>query len=245
MEAINDLLLLAGNDIPFRMGRCSIHPPKISEIAYIGEDQFHIGSRFLNFNKDSLSSEDKIGLENKTNFDIFMSVLNNPERAKHKTDALLVLTLIFPNFEVEIGKKEILLHSDKIESSINQYNFDELQSIVSQMFCLQKIDGNNKYIPADNLAKKVAEKLNKGRQKASQSKGEDVKKINLFSRYASILSIGLKMDINIFMNYTVYQLLDTWERFRLNQDFELYKESKLAGAKDVEEVKDWMEDLHP
>ena len=242
MEEINELLLLSGNDIPFRMGRCSIHQPRLKEIAFIGEEAFQIGSRFLLFNKDNLRMQDKTGLENQSNFHIFMSVMNSAEGAKHKTDAMMVLTLMFPNAEVKIDKDKILLQLENFESSINEYNFDEFQDIIRQMFCLNSIGGDGEFNPADALARKIAEKLKKRQQKLAEMKGEQ--KVNLFGRYVSILTVGLQKDMNELMQYTVYQIMNEFERFRMKQDFDIYIQAKMAGAKDLEEVKNWMEDIH-
>ena len=243
MEGINELLLLSGNDIPFRMGRCNIHQPRLSEIAYIGEEAFHVGSRFLLFDKDKLQMQDKTGLENQSNFHIFMSVMNNAQSAKHKTDAILVLTLLFPNATVKIDKDKILLQLENFESSINEFNFDEFQDIIRQMFCLNSMGGDEQLNPADALANKIADKLKKRQQKLAEMKGEE-QKVNLFSRYISILAVGLQKDINELMQYTVYQLFDEFGRFRMKQDFDVYVQAKMAGAKDLEEVKNWMEDIH-
>ena len=242
MTKLNELLLLSGNDIPFGAARCVVHQPSIKEIAYIGEEIFQVGSHFLLFNKDSLQMQDKSGLENQSNFHIFMSVMNSRENAKHKTDAIMVLTLMFPNAEVKIDKDKILLQLENFESSINEFNFDEFQDIVRQMFCLHGMADESQYNPADALAKKIAEKLKKRQQKIAEQNGE--KKINLFSRYISILAVGLKKDMNELMQYTVYQLMDEFERFRLKQEFDVYVQAKMAGAKDLEEVENWMEDIH-
>lgn len=243
MADINELLLLSGNDIPFRMGRCSIHQPRISEISYIGEEAFQIGSRFLLFNKDNLQMEDKTGLEGQSNFNIFMSVMNSTESAKHKTDAMLVLTLMFPNAKVKINKDKILLQLENFESSVNEYNFDEFQDIVRQMFCLDTMAGDSQYNPADALASKIAEKFKKRQQKLADMSGEK-QKINIFNQYISILAVGLQKDMNDLMQYTVYQLTDEFERFRRKQDFDVYVQAKMAGAQDLEEVKNWMENIH-
>ena len=244
MERLDELLLQSGNDIPFRLGRCNIHQPQLKEIAYIGEEAFQVGSRFLLFTKDNLQPQDKSGLENQSNFNIFMSVMNAKESAKHKTDAMMVLTLMFPNARIKIDTDKILLQfNENIESSVNEYNFDEFQDIIRQMFCLNSMGGEGKYNPADALASKIAEKLKKRQQKLNEMKGEQ-QKINLFSRYVSILSVGLQKDKNELMQYTVYQLMDEFERYRLKQDFDVYVQAKMAGAKDLEEVKNWMEDIH-
>ena len=50
---------------------------------------------------DKLSYEDKSHLSNKTDFEVFMSVMNSKEKAKYKVDALLVLTLLFPDFHIK------------------------------------------------------------------------------------------------------------------------------------------------
>jgi len=243
MEQLDELLLLSGNDIPFRMGRCSIHQPRLNEIAYIGEEAFHIGSRFLLFDKDNLQMQDKSGLDNQSNFNIFMSVMNSAEGARHKTDAMLVLTLMFPKAKVKIDKDKILLQQENIESSVNEYNFDEFQDIVRQMFCLNSMGGENgQYNPADALANKIAEKFKKRQQRLAGMK--EIQKVNIFSRYASILAVGLQKDMNEIMQYTVYQIMDEFERFKLKQDFDVYVQAKMAGAKDMEEVKNWMEDIH-
>ena len=86
---INELLLLSGNEIPFAQARVSIHQPRINEIAFIGEEAFHLGVQFLNFSKDS-SSVDKNVLKDKSDFEIFMAIANNKESKKLKTNALLV-----------------------------------------------------------------------------------------------------------------------------------------------------------
>lgn len=243
MIEVNELLLMSGNDIPFIAGGCNIHQPRIKEIAYIGEESFQVGSHFLLFNKDTLNMQDKTGLENQSNFHIFMSVMNSKEKAKHKTDAKLVLTLMFPNAEVKIDKDKILLQLENFESSINEYNFDEFQDIVRQMFCLKGMGEDDQFNPADALANKIAEKLKKRQQKLAEMKSNE-KKVNLFSRYVSILTVGLQKDMNELMQYTVYQLMDEFERFRLKQDFDVYIQMKMAGAQDLEEVKNWMDDIH-
>lgn len=243
MEQLDELLLLSGNDIPFRMGRCSVHQPRLNEIAYIGEEAFHIGSRFLLFDKNNLQMQDKSGLDDRSNFNIFMSVMNSAESAKHKTDAMLVLTLMFPNAKVKINKDKILLQQGNIESSVNEYNFDEFQDIVRQMFCLNSMGGENgQYNPADALANKIAEKFKKRQQRLAGMK--ENQKVNIFSSYVSILAVGLQKNMNEMMQYTVYQIMDEFKRFRLKQDFDIYIQMKMAGAKDTEEVKNWMEDIH-
>lgn len=241
---IDELTLQSGNDIPFYQAQITIHQPTIKEIGYIGEENFHIGSHFLILSKDNLPSEDKIGLENKSDFNIFMSVMNSKDKAKHKTDALLVLALLFPTAKIKIEKDKILLHLENFSSSINESNYIYFKDIINQIFCLN-VESGDAYNPADDYAAKIAEKIKKGKEKKSKLKGEQVEKIAIYSKYVSILSVGLRKDKNELLGYTVPQLRDEFKRFLLKQDFDLYIKAKLAGAKDLEEVENWMEDIHP
>jgi len=241
---LDELCLQSGNDIPFGLARITIHQPTIKEIGLIGEENFHIGSRFLTFDKNNLNIKDKSELEKSDDFEIFMSVMNSRDKAQHKTDAIMVLALLFPEYKIKIEKDKILLQLNKenFSSSINEQNFIEFKSIITQIFCLNRFNVGDEFNPADDLAAKVAEKIKKGREK--RAKTEPQKKVTIFSKYISILSVGLQKDKNDLLNYTVPQLIDEFERYILKQDFDLYVKAKLAGAKDLEEVKNWMEDLH-
>lgn len=105
---MEDLLLLSGNDIPFIEAQLTIHQPTIKEIAYIGEEAFFSGCEFINFSKNNLSEEDKIHLEQMTDFEILMSIMKNKNDTNiqlQRTYALMVLTLIFPNYSIQITDK--------------------------------------------------------------------------------------------------------------------------------------------
>ena len=238
---IDELSLQCGNDIPFPQAQITIHQPSIKEIGYIGEENFHIGSHFLVFDRNHLTEEDKIRLANKSDFEIFMSAMNSSDKAKHKTNAIMVLALLFPNYKIKIEHNQILLHLENFSSSINEQNFDSFEEILNQIFCLNIQVGD--FNPADALAAKIAEKIKKGQQKRAK-KNENLTNISIYSKYISILSIGLKKDKNILNKYTIYQLRDEFERFQLKENYDVYVQAKLAGAQNLEEVKNWMDDLH-
>lgn len=240
---IDNLLLQTGKDIPFSQAGVTIHVPTLAEISMIGEKNFLIGCHFLNFNKDILSDEDKIGLENKDNFDIFMSIMNSSERAIHKINTLMVLALLFPQYKIKIDKDKILLQLENFSSSINKQNFEEFKSIINQIFCLQGASSEDEYNPADALAARIAEKIKKG--KIKRNKQEDDKDLSIYAKYISILAVGLKKDKNELSNYTIYQIRDEFQRFIMERKYDIYVRAKLAGAQDLEEVEDWMNDIHP
>ena len=241
MEEISKLLLLSGQDIPFRTARVNIHQPKIKEISFIGEENFHIGVRFLLFDKNNLVDVDKSDLDQIDNFDIFMSIMNSKESAKHKADAIMVLTLMFPDIKIKIDKDKILLQLENFESSINKLNFSDFQDIVRQMYCLNDMEGTSQYNPADGLAMKIANKFKKAQQKLAKQRGEGEKNIDIMSRYVSILSVGLQKDMNQLMDYTLYQLMDEFKRYQNKINYDLTIQAKMAGATGLEEVDNWME----
>ena len=236
-------LLLSGNDVPFPTARVTVHTPKFKEIAYVGEENFLIGCNFLTFNRNLLSDEDKINLANKSDFEIFMSVMNSREKARHKTSALMVLALLFPQHKIIIEQNKILLQLENFSSSINEQNYSDFKDIINQLFCLEQEDQGN-YDPADALAARIAEKLKKRKEKLAKEKGQD-KEFTVYSTYISILAVGLSKDINELTEYTIYQLREEFKRFQLKQEFDLYVRAKLAGAQDLEEVSNWMEEIHP
>ena len=240
---LNEILLLSKNDIPFIEAQIILHQPTLKEVAFIGEENFYLGCELLTFSKDSLKEQDKIGLENKSDFDILMSVVEQNQISK--TCLLSILTLIFPTYKIDIGGGVIVLMDENGVQYIRAEHFDALKQIITEMFCLNRknADGDD-YNPGNEAARKMAERFRKARQKKAEMRGEDTSKINILSRYISILSVGLGMDINELMNYTVYQLFDVFERFELKVSFDYYVQAKMAGAKDLEEVDNWMKDIH-
>ena len=247
---LNDLLLLSGNDIPFESANLIIHQPTIKEIAYIGEDAFFTGCDFLKFSKDRLKEEDKVHLEELTNFDILMSITMTEEAEvlKRKTYMLMVLSLIFPQYTISLNQKYILFKDEEEnEFKIDNSNFEDFKKILDEMFCLRVADEEGgDYNPQDALAEKIAKKLKARHQRLNdlQGGGEN-SKIAILSRYVSILAVGQQKDINSFLNYTIYQLFDEFNRYELKMSYDIYLQAKMAGAKDLKEVEDWMKDIHP
>ena len=243
---LGDLLLLSGNDIPFPSARVNIHQPTLKEIALIGEDMFFIGCGFLNFSKDLLVSEDKIGLSNYNDFDIFMSTIKNKKKdSKYSVEAaFLVLTLMFPLYQISVRDNLIILKKDQEEFFINKNNFNEFKTILTSMFNLNLgSDELKQFNPSGDMARRIAEKLKKRHEKLakiSQDQTKNQKSISILSYYASVLAIGLQISLKEIMQWTVYQLYDEFQRFQLKVQWDAYLQARMAGAKDLDEVDNWM-----
>ena len=248
---MNNLLLFSGNDIPFVEAQVNIHQPIIREIAYISEESFFMGCELLNFSKKKLKEEDKISLANQTDFEILMSILNNPNTAvKQKNECvLLVLMLLFPIYQINIIPSGIILMRKNEETeqmeihSINAENYNSFKEILIKMFRLDRKSDKDvpEYNPGNKQAEAMAERFRKAREKAAAAKGESKdKELSILGKYASILAVGEQKDINSLMNYTVYQLFDEFERFEKKEAFDSHFKAQLAGATGLEKVDYWM-----
>lgn len=168
----------------------------------------------------------------------------NPEMRKTARAALDVLTLIFPLYAVEVRNTQLVLKKDDQEMFITRENYPEFKSILQEMFSL-KMNEAEKYNPQGDMASKIAEKLNKRHQTLAKLSGTNIdpKNISILNRYASILAVGTQKTLPNLMQYTVYQLYDEFQRFQLKMQWDTYVQAKMAGAKDLEEVDNWMIDL--
>ena len=244
---IDELLLMSANDLPFPQGQVTIHQPRLKEIAFITEQRFWPACQLLKFNKESLSDEDKNGLSNRSNFNIIMTMVRekNLESQQARLNMVSLLALMFPTYELTLGRQTIQLRNHETEEvgEINQNNFEDFKQILISMFCLTNKE-NKQYNPSGDLAKKIADKLKRGREKKAELAPE-TKKIAILSRYVSILAVGERKDINDLMNYTIYQLMDEFKRFELKMSYdqwERYKVGQFTGL--PQHPEDWLRDIH-
>ena len=246
---ITNFMLLSGNDIPFPEAKVLIHQPRLKDIALLGEKKFFLGCGLLNFSKGLLNISDKNDLLNLTDFDILMkliiSSLNGKDKEKESKEAVeasfLVLTLLFPGYEINFLEKGIELKKDENKAYINSDNFSAFKKILTKMFGLSGAGGSADFNPAGSLSKKIVEKLKKRHQQLAEMKGSKTQ--DIFGRYISVLAVGTGKDINTLFQYTIYQLYDEIQRFNLKREYDTYFKAKLAGAQGLEEVQDWEIDL--
>lgn len=215
-----------------------------------------MGCEYLDFSKDRLKEQDKVGLKDLTNFEILLTIMKNKDASikQMKICLELVLTLLLPDYKISFLPSSIMF-SKKIENNqveqkiLDKENFENFRDIVSTMFCLNEIKGKNarnKYNPKGTQAEALVKKFIEREQKLAKLKNKDKKKdIAILQQYVSILAVGLGKDKNQLMEYTVYQLFDQIQRFRMKQSFDMYVNFKMAGAKDIEDVENWMGDIHP
>lgn len=240
----NHLALMTGIDIPIPELQIVIHQPSIKEISFIGEQMFFVGLQTLMLNKNMLNVQGNSLLESTTNFQIFMTIMNEQETRDKKEAVLSLLQIIFPSYQTIMTPRAILLKGNETQSLIDDNNFEVLQDYLKEVFCVNSgpMDQTN-FNPADEKAREIAEKLMRGRQRVAEQKGET--KSSAFGRYLSILTIGLNaMSLSEAINLTVYQVYDLIERYSLYLNWDLDIRSRLAGGKPDSKPDDWMKNIH-
>lgn len=235
------LALMTGVDIPIPELQVTIHQPTIKEISMIGEQDFFIGIQILCIDK-KMYIEDESLLANTTNFQIFMTMLNEQQMADKKQAVQQVLTLLFPQTKIIFTPRSILLNINQENIIIDEGNFEQLQDVLIQQFCLQG-SGQEQYNPKDKKAREIAQKLMKARQKVARLKATE-NSGSMFTQYLSVLTIGTSLTLKDAMELTMYQLYDLIERYSMYLNWDIDIRSRMAGAKVDKPVENWMKQIH-
>lgn len=237
------LALMAGTDIPIPELQLTLHQPTLKEIAFLGETDFFTGVQCLCLYK-SMFVKDKDDLDDITNFQIFMTIMNGKETADKKLCVLQVFQLTFPDYKVLVTPMSLIFQKDDQNITLDDSNFDKFQEILRDVFCAK--DGpmdQQAFNPANEKAREIAEKLMRGRQRVAAQNGEA--NSSVFSRYLSILTIGLSsMSLNDLVNVTMFQLYDLIERYSLYMNWDIDVRTRLAGGKPDSQPDNWMKNIH-
>lgn len=237
------LALMCGTDIPVPECQLTIHQPRIREIALIGETDFFTGIQCLCLHK-SMFVQDESLLETTTNFQIFMTVMSEKEAVDKKIAVQQVCTLLFPTMKVTFTPRSMLFIGDGCTITLDETNFEFLQQAISQVCCLKTgpMDQQN-FNPINAEAKRIADKLMRGRQRVAAQKGES--NTSLFSQYLSTVTVGINsMSLHDAMDLTMFQLYDLVERYMLYLNWDMDIRARLAGAKPDSQPENWMKNIH-
>lgn len=236
------LALMAGTDIPVPECQLIVHQPTITEISFVGEENFFVGVQTLCLNKTMFIQDESV-LEQVNNFQIFMTVINDKSTADKKEAVKQVLKLILPKYQVMMTPKSIVVNEEGASHMIDEDNFEAFQEALKLIFCAKTGPMNQQaFNPANAKAKEIADKLMRGRQRVAQQKGE--LNVSVFSQYLSILTIGLHIPITELLKTTMFQLYDLMERYTLYINWDIDIRSRLAGGKPENQPENWMKNIH-
>lgn len=237
------LALMCGSDIPIPECQLIVHQPTLNEIALIGENDFFMGIQTLCINKNMINQDETL-LANTSNFQIFMTIMQEKETLDKKQAVQQLFPLLFPKQQLLLTPRSVILKDSNGSSTIDENNFDAFQRVISQIFCINSGPMNTQtFNPGDKKAKEIADKLTRARQRVAAQKGNG--EGSVFSQYISTLTVGLNsMSIIDCKNLTMYQLFDLIERYMLYTNWDLDVKSRLAGGKPETQVDDWMKNIH-
>lgn len=239
----NRLALATGIDFPIPEIGTVIHQPSIIEISYLGEIKFFTGVQCLCIKK-TMCIDDKVILDQITNFEVFQTIINEPTMADKKECAVAVLELIFPKAKIVFTPRSISLNQDGTFAIIDENNFEILQSILEQIFCLRNSDEAN-FNPQNKSAKKIADKLMKARERLAAEKAKKGEGGSSIAQYLSILTVGMgSMSLKDTLGLTLYQLYDLVERYMLYVNWDIDLRSRLMGGGAEQKPDNWMKNLH-
>lgn len=239
------LALMCGCDIPIPALQLVIHPVTMREIGLMGEENFFEATNYICLQKEWITS-DKTVLETYSNFQILMRVLQDPASIEKKESVQTLLSLLFPQCSVSFTPNSILLYNKELKqaSMIDDNSFADFQAIIKQVLCLGDMrQGDNvTYNPANERAKRIADKLMKSRLKVAEIKNKS--KESVLTKYISILCIGNRMSLDECKELTLFQLFDLMERFSLYSNWENDFRVRLAGGDPKQEAENWMKNIH-
>lgn len=240
---------MTGIEIPIPELQATLHIPTIKEIAYMGETNFFMAVQYLCLDKEVLIQDETL-LLSLSNFQVLMKVLEQSQDGKEKKSAIITLfKLLFPDYIAMITKNSIILNNIDTKQTvlIDNNNFEWFQSILKEILCVNSIfQGDNIiYNPANEAAKKIADKLMRGRKKVAEIKNKENNGTSVLTRYISILTVGIQsMSLDKCSQLNLFQLFDLMERYTSFVEWDTDLQVRLVGGKPDKPVESWMKDLY-
>lgn len=245
-------LYLSGQPVLIKECSLLLTQPTIKQIVVFGENEFLQGAQIIGHYKAYVeivrkaNEQDGVNeIESYSDFQIFMIILYQEPIIRESVK--LFFQLICPEYDVTFSEHMISFSVKEDENhvtvaTINPFTLDRFAEVVKNLF-LMKGEKDIEYNPSNDRAKAIRDKILEGRRRtAAQKQLEDGKNTSLFGSYASILSIGLSMDINTIYNYTPFQLYDSVKRFYAKTSSDFYQRVStmpLMDTSKMEVPEDW------
>ena len=235
--------LMTGIDIPIPECRLILHQPSIREISYLGETTYFTGAQTLCLNK-TMFIKDEVDLAAINNFQIFMMVMVEKETNDKKKATLDTLRVLFPDYKVLLTPQSLLFQQEGQEPiMVDISNFEQFQEYLRAVFCVKSGPMDQQaFNPANAEAKRIADKLMRGRERIAAEKGTSMSSIIV--QYLSILPVAVHVPKSELEGYSLFAFYDLIERFALWINWDLDVRTRLAGGKPDSHPENWMKSLH-
>lgn len=231
-------LYLSGQPVQIEDCNIAITQPTIKDVVVYGEDEFLICINILG-HPENIVNQMKQGNSELAAFDDFQLLLVVlRQEPTIKQSIIDLFNLIFPEYEIKFEDASIDFYiiqeeQKRLVGRIHAFNFSSFQEIINDLF---EPAGEVEYNPANDAAAKIAAKLKAGRERRKQQNAKYEGPQSLFGRYTSILAIGMQMDINVFYNYTPFQLYDAFNRYFAKVQSDFYTKVSTTPLMDVSKM---------
>ncbi len=236
-------LFLSGKPVLIQELNILLTPPTIADIVMYGEDDFLLATQLI-VHTEQFLEEIKQGnseLNIFSNFQLLMTLIREDKNISSIIENYF--EFIFPDYQIDfqdgyIDFKIIQGEKKKIISRLNPFNYDLVKDMIDTLFLNHTLTMETQidYNPANETAKKIADQIKAGRKKTQELKSEKGKDQSMFGQICSSLSIGMQMDLNIFFQYTPFQLYDIYSRFFLKQSYDFYQKVSTTPLMDVSKM---------
>lgn len=253
VQGVNVGLYLSGQPVKVVDCNIAITQPTIRDIVMYGEDEFLIGINLLG-HTENMTNKMREGNSQLDSFDDFQLLLVVMRQEKTISNSIIkLLKFLCPNYKIKIEDASIDFlveqgETEVIVGRVSPFSFKSLQNTINDLFEPNITnDSEPEYNPANAAAEEIAKKIKQGRARKNQQLRDKEGPQSMFGRYTSILSIGLQMDINIFFNYTPFQLYDSFNRYFTKVSYDFYSRVSTMPFMDVskmEEPKEWTRNLY-
>lgn len=239
----------------YKFNGITLHNPTISEISESlpNEEDFLFVLKLFN---TSLKENFDTNIDNATDFQILQTLLLTTQEIEgltiQKKNAIIQFFLmILKSYDFKITDNAFIFTKKDNIFILDSNNFQEFRNIVSDMFGTNEFfkskEANNdaEFNPSDERAKKIAEKILKGRKTAQKQKLLDAEiekpSKGIIENYVSILSIGLKIPSPVLCKeLSFYNLVQEYKRYVAKTEWDLDIKQKLAGGTPEESPDFWM-----
>lgn len=239
-------------DFPISEMGVVIHQPRFEEIAYVGEYCMYFFLQILDLTIESLYEcgiEKTEKIEKMSNFDVLLYFINNDVDVKECF--ISMLTLLFPLYNIELKEDCIsftFIKDNSIIGFLNKKNYNCFKEVCQGIFPVgvNKISSLEKILTTGKIGEDIKNKMIQRQKKLNELKSNNNSsdiEVDVFGKYCVILSIGLAIDYEVLKKRTIFTIQSMFVAFINKREYESFVQLKIAGAKDIKNVEDWIEKI--
>lgn len=259
MEYKGDIgVYLSGAQVPVPQCGFYITPPTVKGVIQYGETKFFTQVKMASDISPIVKplKEGKKELEHMSDFQLLLGVLVDPQGSQIKDAFMEFFSFCCPDFEVKIDRKAIHFwvgeDDERIQvGQLNPFNYSKFAETVNELFLPQNVQDEEFEYNIDKnsrASRALLEKMKKNRERLKKlEQKDDNPNSSVFALQVSVLSIGMDMDMRVFLGYTPFQLYDAFNRYILKDTYDMFQRIRcipFADTSDMEEPEGWLVNLY-